>query len=78
MTKGVRIRAPPQGSFLKALFRRSCSCLLKWFVQSSYSSMMLMQVDELMCVTVDACGRSTSGVTITHFRYSHARSCQNV
>ena len=33
-----------------------------------------MQVDELMCVTVDACGRSTSGFTNAHFRYSRARS----
>ena len=33
-----------------------------------------MQVDELMCVTVDACGRSTSGFMNAHFRYSRARS----
>ena len=27
-----------------------------------------------MCVTVDACGRCTSGFTNAHFRYSRARS----
>ena len=29
-----------------------------------------LEMDELLCVTVDACGRSSSGFTNVHFRYS--------
>ena len=31
-----------------------------------------LEVENLMCVTVDACGRSTSGFMNAHFRYSRA------
>ena len=32
-----------------------------------------LEVENLLCVTVDACGRSTSGFMNAHFRYSRAR-----
>lgn len=31
-----------------------------------------LEVENLLCVTVDACGRSTSGFMNAHFRYSRA------
>ena len=36
-----------------------------------------LEVENLLCVTVDACGRSTSGFMNAHFRYSRTAFCSD-